>query len=64
MIGGMVERVLLELAQLRALDQRFEIAHEATADHVALEGDVIAGRKDGGMALAFRHLAAAEDAES
>ena len=59
----MVERVLLELAQFRALDQGFEIAHEAAADHVAFEGDVVAGREDGGMALAFRHLAAAKDAD-
>ena len=58
--GGIFEGVPLELAQFGALDQRFEIAYEAATDHVALEGNVIAGREHGGAALAFRHLAAAE----
>jgi len=43
------------------LVQRFEIARQAAADHVALERDVIAGRICCGTDLAFRCLAAAQN---
>ena len=49
--------------QLRPFGQGIEIAGQAAADHVAFEADVVAGREHGGVAFAFRHFAAAEDAD-
>src|SRR5262249_56460703 len=55
------QRVAMELPQLRPLVERFEIADQPAADHVAAEGDVITGAVDRGVNLTVRCLAVAED---
>jgi hypothetical protein len=60
---GTFQRILFEGPQLRSLIERFEVAYEAAPNQVALECDVVTGGKNGGVALAVRHLAAAKNSD-